>query len=165
MALHGSLATLRQQAPKTEVFAAAFAYLEEVMRPDSEAGKRARSVAAGKVGKVDLSFGAFSLEQAYETKARADGFFESHRRYIDVQFVVEGEELLEVADISRMKVRTPYDAEKDFFTYEDTADASLLRLYAGQAAIFFPEDVHMPTLRIRDKPVLVHKCVIKVPVG
>ena len=68
MALHGSLATLRQQAPKTEVFAAAFAYLDEVMRPDSEAGKRARSVAAGKAGKIDLSFGAFSLEQGQTYK-------------------------------------------------------------------------------------------------
>ena len=165
MALDGSLATLRQQAPKTEVFAAAFAYLEELTRPGSAAGERARSVAAGKVGKIDLSLGAFSLEQAYETKVRADGFFESHRRYIDLQFVLEGEELLEVADISRMKVRAPYDAERDLITYEDSADVSLLRLFAGEAAIFFPEDVHMPTLRIRSAPVLVHKCVIKLPVG
>jgi beta-galactosidase beta subunit len=37
-------------------------------------------------------------------------------------------------------------------------------VFPGQAAIFFPEDVHMPTLRIRSDPVSVRKCVIKVPV-
>jgi biofilm protein TabA len=165
MALHGSLATLRQQAPKTEVFATAFAYLEDLTRPGSAAAERIRGIATGKVNKVDLDHGVFALEQVYETKARADGFFESHRKYIDVQFVFEGEELLEVADISRMKGSAPYDESKDFFAYEDSADASLLRLFAGQAAIFFPQDVHMPTLRVRSNPVLVRKCVIKVPVG
>lgn len=135
------------------------------MRAGSEAGKRVRAVATGKVEKIDLGLGAFALEQAYETKMRADGFFESHRRFIDVQFVLDGEELLEVADISRMTVREPYNLDRDLITYEDTADASLVRLFPGQAAIFFPEDVHMPTLRLRAAPVLVRKCVVKLPVG
>ena len=32
-------------------------------------------------------------------------------------------------------------------------------------ALFFPVDVHMPTLRIRHDPVLVRKAVVKVPVS
>lgn len=165
MGLFGSLATLRAQAPANAAFAAAFAYLDDLQREGSPVRSRVRALAAGESQKIDLGDGLFVIEQAYDTKVRADGFFESHRKYIDVQVVLEGEELMEVADASRMTVRQPYHAERDLIVYEDSSEASLLRLSAGQGAIFFPADVHMPSLRIRSEPVLVRKAVVKVPVG
>ena len=165
MALFGSLATLRVQTPQTGGFAAAFAYAEELMRPGSAARSRLRGIAAGGSQRVELGDGVFAMEQVYETKPRAEGFFESHRKYIDVQIVVEGEELIEVVETSRITVREPYVADRDLTLYRDAPAASELRLVAGEAAIFFPMDVHMPTLRLRDGPVLVRKSVVKVPVG
>lgn len=165
MALLGTLATLRAQAPRTEGFATAFAYVEELLRPGSPVQARLRAVAAGETKKIDLGGGVFALEQAYDTKARPDGFFESHRKYIDVQAVFEGEELMELADISRMTVRQAYNPDRDLITYEDRADASRLRVVAGEAAIFFPVDVHMPSLRTGTEPKLVRKSVVKVPVS
>jgi biofilm protein TabA len=165
MALYGSVVTVRAQAPQTAGFAAAFAYVEELLREGSPADVRIRAIAAGDSGRVELGDGVFAIEQAYETKLRADGFFESHRKYIDVQTVVVGEELMEVADVSRMRVRQPYNAERDLVIYDDNTEASLLRVYPGQAAVFFPSDVHMPTLRIRSAPVLIRKSVVKIPVG
>lgn len=165
MALYGSLATVRTQAPRNGAFAAAFAYVDELLRSDSAAQGRLRALAVGDSQKTDLAGGAFVVEQAFETRLRADGFFESHRKYIDVQVVLDGEELMEVADVSRMTVRQPYNAERDLIVYEDSTDASLLRVYPGQLAIFFPADVHMPTLRIRTEPVVVRKAVVKIPVG
>lgn len=165
MALHGSFAALRAQAPQSPGFTTAFAYVEEILRADSAARSRLRAIAAGDSQKIDLAGGAFAIEQVYETKLRADGFFESHRKYIDVQVVVEGEELMEVADAGRITVRQPYNAERDLIVYEDSTEASQLRVYAGQGTIFFPVDVHMPTLRIRAAPVLVRKTVVKVPVA
>ena len=165
MALYGSLATLRTQAPQTPGFAAAFAYIDDLLREGSPAQARLRGIASGSSQKLELEAGAFAIEQVYSTRARAEGFFESHRKYIDVQVIVEGEELIEVSDIARIAVRTPYDAERDFIAYEDNVDASHLRVFPGQAAIFFPADVHMPTLQLRGAPVLVRKTVVKVPVG
>ncbi len=104
------------------------------------------------------------LEETYETKLRADGFFESHRKFIDIQAIFEGEELMEVADIARMKIRQPYHPDRDLIVYEDSTEAALLRVHAGQAAVFFPADAHMPTLRVRAAAVNVRKCVVKVPV-
>lgn len=165
MALHGSFATVRAQAPNAPGFATAFAYVAEVLRPDSPAAARLRGVAAGKSQKVELDGGVFVMEQAYETKPRSEGFFESHRRYIDVQVVVEGEEIMELADASRMAVKEPYNSERDLIVYQDNPDASLLRMTAGEAAIFYPVDVHMPSLRLRAQPALVRKVVVKVPVA
>lgn len=165
MALFGSLATVRAQAPRTPGFDTAFNYVEELLRAGSPVQARARAVASGEAEKVDLGGGAFVMEQAYETKLRADAFFESHRKYIDVQVILDGEELMEVADIARMTQRQPYNADRDLIVYEDSSDSSLLRVYPGQIAVFFPADVHMPTLRIRSDGVAVRKCVVKVPVS
>lgn len=164
MALYGSLATLRAQAPHTDGLAAAFAYMDELLRPGSPVQQRVRAMADGDTQKIELGGGVFVIEQVYETKLRADGFFESHRKYIDVQAILEGEELMEVSDLARITVRQPYHADRDVIIYEDNPEASLLRVFPGQAAIFFPEDAHMPTLRIRTEPVRVRKCVVKVPV-
>lgn len=45
----------------------------------------------------------------------------------------------------------------------DVPEASLLRLRAGEAAVYFPVDAHMPCLLV-DKPAIVRKTVVKVPV-
>ena len=165
MALFGSLSTVRDQAPKTPGFATAFAYVQDLLRPGSVSHSRLRGLGSGKSQKTDLGDGVFAVEQVYETKPRNDGFFESHRKYIDVQVMVEGEELMEVIDASRITVREPYVAERDLITYLDGPDASLLRSVAGQVAVFFPVDVHMPSLQLRSAPVLVRKSVVKVPVA
>ncbi len=165
MALIGSFSTLRMQAPQSPGFATAFAYVEEILREGSAARARLRGIASGGSQKIELAGGVFAIEQVYETKPRAEGFFESHRKYIDVQVIVEGEELMEVIELSRIVVRQPYNPDRDLLTYEDTTEASQLRVYAGQSTIFYPVDVHMPTLRIGSAPVLVRKTVVKVPVG
>lgn len=165
MSLFGSVTTVRGQAPQTPGFVAAFAYIEELMRPNSTARTRLRGMACGKSHKIELEGGAFAIEQVYETRLRADGFFESHLKFIDVQVVVEGDETIEVIDASRIAVREPYVAERDLIIYVDTVDASELRLLAGEAAIFFPVDVHMPSLRLHSAPTLVRKTVVKIPVG
>lgn len=165
MALYGSFESVRAQVLRTDGFAKAFGYVEELLREGSPTQQRVRAIASGERNKFDLGGGMFAIEEAYESRLRADGFFESHRKFIDVQTVFEGEELMEVADISQMKARQPYNAERDLIVYEDNTSAALLRVHAGQVAIFFPTDVHMPTLRIRAAPVAVRKCVVKIPVG
>jgi YhcH/YjgK/YiaL family protein len=165
MSLHGSLDTVRAQAPKTAGFATAFAYFDELFQPGSPAHARVKGIALDDTIKTDLAGGAFVIEQAYPTRLRADGFFESHQKFIDVQVIFEGEELMEVADIARMTVKQPYNEKRDLVIYDDSTESSLLRVYARQAAVFFPCDVHMPTLRVRADPVNVRKCVVKIPVG
>jgi YhcH/YjgK/YiaL family protein len=165
MAFFGSIGTVRGQAAPAAAFAATFAYLEEVFRPGSPAAGRLEAVPAGETRRVDLDGGAFALEQAYFAKRRTDGFFESHRNYIDVQVIFSGEEVIEVVDLARTTEKQAYQPERDLIVYADVAGASPLRLRAGDAAVFFPADVHMPGLKVGDEPGLVRKTVIKVPVA
>lgn len=165
MALFGTLATLHAQAPSTPAFAAAFAYAEDLLRATSPAQARLRALAAGESKKIELAHGAFAIEQVYLTKPRAEGFFESHRKYIDLQLVVDGDEAMEVVDLSRIAVREPYNPDRDLVLFGDATGASVLRISAGLAAIFFPADVHMPTLRPGPDAGLVRKTVVKIPVA
>jgi biofilm protein TabA len=163
MALFGSLATIRAQLAHSAHFQAAFAYLDDVFKSGSAARERILAIEPGKSGRVELAGGAFALEQAYLTKTRSQGFFESHRAYIDVQVIVSGEELLEVADVAKLTVSEDFTPGKDLIKYQMFDAASVLRLSAGEAAVFFPIDGHMPSIAIQS-PGVVHKSVIKVPV-
>lgn len=165
MALFGSIATVRAQAPATPVFASAWAYVAQLMEPGSVVHRRMLALAAGASEKHELVQGVVAIEQAYETRLRADTFFETHRKYIDIQIVVSGEEIMEVLDVARASVREPYQEQRDLIMYHDTPLASLLRVRAGDATVFFPVDVHMGGLRTEPNPVLVRKSVLKVPVS
>lgn len=115
------------------------------------------------VGRHDIDGDrVFALVQKYNTKPRSAGFWEAHQRYIDVQVVVSGTELMLYAPIQTLTASAPYDAEKDFAAFEGQGQELLVR--DGQFAIFFPHDVHMPQLAASE-PSPIHKIVLKVAVG
>lgn len=164
MALYGTVNEVRAQVVARKGFDTAFAYADELLRAGSLVQERVRAIEVGQRQRTELGGGVFVSEECYWAKARADGFFESHRKFIDIQIVIEGEELMEVADIGRMKTRDPYNPERDLVVYEDSSDAAQFKVFPGQATVFFPTDVHMPTLRVRELGGVVRKCVIKIPV-
>jgi biofilm protein TabA len=163
MAVFGSFSTVRAQLAHDPRFKAALDYLAETQAADSAVRRRLAAVAVGATERIELAGGSFALEQAYLSKPRAEAFLESHRKYIDVQAVLAGEEIQEVVDIGRMTVDVPYDAGRDLIKYRDFADTSLLSARDGLVAVFFPVDGHIS--RAIAAPVLVRKTVIKVPVG
>ena len=165
MAIFGAISVVREQTQGWAWSAPAFAYLEEVMTTDSAAHRRIMALATGTTGRIELADGIYAMEQAYATRTRAESVFESHRRYHDIQVVVAGEETMAVIDIGRLTVTQPFDAERDVILYADCAEASVLRFRAGEAAVYFPADGHMPCLRVGAEAGLVHKTVIKVPVA
>jgi YhcH/YjgK/YiaL family protein len=165
MAIFGPFPVARAQVAHDPRFAAALVYVQELLQPGSEAHRRILEVEIGTTQRIELPGGAYVLQQVYMTRLRPESYFESHRRNIDIQVVVEGLEVIEVEDISRLPVAVEYDAERELIKYGDVPTASRLLMRTGDAAIFFPTDGHMPTLRAAAQPVLVRKSVVKVPVG
>jgi biofilm protein TabA len=164
MAIFGTLDTLRAQLARPEHFATTLAYVAEALRPDSAVQARIGKMAPGAKERVELAGGAFALEQVYLTKPRTEGRWESHCAYIDVQVVVSGEELMEVADVAHLAVAEDLRPAKDLIFYRPFDDGSVLRVRAGEAAVFFPSDAHLPSLRTGAAAALVRKTVVKVPV-
>jgi YhcH/YjgK/YiaL family protein len=106
----------------------------------------------------------FAIPQSYQTKAESAAKWESHRRYIDIQIMVDGSERMDVADLSTMSDATVYDEKKDAILFSGTTGTSLpLVVNEGQFAIFFPHDAHRPTVAV-DAPTTIRKVVLKVAV-
>ncbi|MGI8633833.1 MAG: YhcH/YjgK/YiaL family protein, partial [Segetibacter sp.] len=85
--------------------------------------------------------------------------WESHRRYIDLQYIINGEEKIGVASLAEAKVTNEYNEKKEVANY--TAEGKFYSATPGTFFIFFPSDVHRPSISPEgNKP--VKKIVIKV---
>ncbi len=116
------------------------------------------------LGKIPLQGDQiFALVQDNTTKPRAEGVWEAHRRYIDVQFVAAGAEEMGWASINNLTVKKPYDEAADYALFE--GNGSFIHVPAGSFTIFFPEDGHIPGSAISDVPSAVRKVVVKVAVA
>jgi YhcH/YjgK/YiaL family protein len=128
------------------------AALRYLMQPDRSAVP---------LGRHELGDGLYAIVQDYSTRFEHDCFWEAHRKVIDVQFVVSGVEAIGWAPIQQLKVKHEYDPERDLTVLEGVGQP--LRLEPNSFAIFMPHDAHMPQM-FADKPALVRKIVVKVPV-
>lgn len=131
-------------------FRAAYAFLS---RPD---------LAELPCGRVDIDGDdVFANVQRYDTVPAAQKDLEAHRRYFDVQFVVSGEEQIEVAPLAGLPETRPFDEEGDFGLYETPAETTAVVLRAGDFAVLAPEEAHKPGCALGE-PCAVCKIVVKV---
>ena len=102
----------------------------------------------------------FLLMNKYETKSNSSDFLEIHKKYIDVQFMIEGSEIIDYAPFNNQEIVKEYDDEGDYSFYKEN-DVTHLVFKSGMFAIFLPTDLHMPGV-IDKTTSLVKKIVIKV---
>jgi len=116
-------------------------------------------------GRVDIDGQhVFALVQRYETVMTDIPKFEYHRKYMDVQYIVSGEEIIGWAPAGRMVVTEAYDIERDIcFGIVSKGEITPVYLQAGQLAVLYPEDGHAPKLAA-GSPSPVIKIVVKVAV-
>jgi biofilm protein TabA len=165
MAVFGAYTDLARQLDTVPLFTAAIDYLRRCFAKGSAENSRLAALAEGETYRAELAGGAHAIEQVYLTRPRAACCYESHRLYIDVQAVIEGEEFIEVASLDRLHVTQPYVAERDVVKYADFEFGSRLRLGPGDIAVLFPPDGHLPCLATGPTPLLVRKTVVKIPVA
>ncbi|HUI29906.1 MAG TPA: YhcH/YjgK/YiaL family protein [Candidatus Acidoferrales bacterium] len=117
------------------------------------------------VGKYPIAGdSAFILIQEYLTKADAEKKWESHRKYIDIQIVLDGQEIMGYSPAPSLKSKDGYNEEKDITFYEDDSwEHSRLFVPKNYFCLFFPEDAHKPGLRVL-KDESVKKAVIKASI-
>ncbi len=108
----------------------------------------------------------FALLQSYKTKLPQSAIpFEGHRKYIDVQYVIEGKETMYWTPTNRLTPTVAYDDAKDiWFSHTPRGDAATIVAVPGQPVVFFPEDAHAPSHTV-DQPARVRKIIVKVAVA
>lgn len=105
----------------------------------------------------------FCRVMSYETCVPWECVLESHRRYVDIQAVLDGAESIDWYPTKILTIKDPYDNEKDVEFYNRMTDSwGRIDLSPGVFAVFFPQDAHMPKLMVGEFSKTIKKAVIKI---
>jgi len=89
----------------------------------------------------------FYVALEYTTKPQEEGVVEGHRVYVDVMYILEGEERISYLPLREITgITKEYDEKGDYFLAKPEPTASQIHACAGDLVIFFPEDGHAPGL-------------------
>ena len=103
-----------------------------------------KSVTPETSGRVDLGEHMWVTTSETETTPEGPRFFEAHRNYLDIQYIVSGSESFGYANVNTLTTATEYNPEKDIEML--SGDINPLVLKEGDFCIVFPEDAHIPVL-------------------
>lgn len=103
----------------------------------------------------------FANVQEYVTKA--DAKYEAHRKYIDIQYMIEGEELVGVTNKNNCTTCEEYNSETDLEFMDCNVPEEYLTLLEGTFMIFFPQDAHKPSINSGEQSE-VKKVIVKVAI-
>lgn len=114
-------------------------------------------------GRYELDRGVFANVMTYMTKPSELTMYESHKRYIDIQYLVYGKELMALTHICNLDgCVKKYDSINDVVLYKYES-GEVVSLEAGDIIILHPEEAHRGGIGL-DNLNSVRKIVIKVPV-
>ena len=114
-------------------------------------------------GSYDVGYNDIKMNLGkYFTKKENEKFWESHKKYLDVQIMINGNEKVAISNIRNMEVKS-FDSEKDLVILEGEKEFDLV-MKTGDVLVFFPNDVHKPELNISetDNSGSIRKIVTKV---
>lgn len=95
-------------------------------------------------GRVDVDGERmYAIVMSAEGLGRDAARLETHRRYIDIQYVVKGSDVMGWRSAAEPLQGTGYDAAKDI-EFHRAAPACWFEVPAGHFAVFLPEDAHAP---------------------
>ena len=114
-------------------------------------------------GSYDVGYNNIKMNLGkYFTKSENEKFWESHKKYLDVQIMINGTEKVAINDIRDMEVKS-FDEEKDLTILEGDKAFDII-MKTGDVLVFFPNDVHKPELNVseNDDSGNIRKIVTKV---
>lgn len=97
-----------------------------------------------------------------ETKDKKLGRPEIHKKFIDIHFLIKGEELIGFArDSSNNRVSEELFEKRDILFYENVENEMDLVMKPGNFVILFPNDVHRAAC-VLEKKSLIRKVIVKI---
>lgn len=115
------------------------------------------------VGKFEIDNGIRVIVNAFTAKERDVAKWETHNKYIDLQYLIEGNEIMGWLPIDQME-DAEYNSEKDISYPVPKKDAvpSDVILETGSFAYLEPRDAHRPCVKLTADN--AKKLIFKIPV-
>jgi YhcH/YjgK/YiaL family protein len=114
-----------------------------------------------KPGKINLANGISVTSFIYLGKDIASVKFESHRTHLDLEYIVKGVELVQVAHPDLLRVKEAYDPSKDIKYYHDGETYNQFKLNEGYFVIYYPDDAHKAGLKVNEFE--IYKVWVRIP--
>lgn len=102
----------------------------------------------------------YAIVQSYSTELEQKRQFEAHRHYADIQYIVEGREIIYWLPMQRAPEGLEYSKQLDAVSFE-SHDGSSIPLSKNFFAVFFPQDAHKPGC-VWTESTSVKKVVMKI---
>lgn len=149
----GNIKNLGEQSVYPEAIQRALNYLKETDFTNKESGVYEIDGKKLFVQVIDTETGV--LEERHP---------EIHKKYIDVQYSISGNEAIGfVIDDGENEVREDLLQERDLLFYKEVKNENFLKMLPGSFAVFYPTDVHRPNCILGEK-MKIRKAIVKVSV-
>ena len=103
----------------------------------------------------------FLILESYTTKRVEDTKIEAHQKYLDIQYLLSGQELIGVGDTGRMQKMVEAHPERDVWFFE--GETVPVPVGNGRFLLLFPHDAHRPGI-CAGTPQPIRKAVVKIRV-
>jgi len=104
----------------------------------------------------------FAIVSRYKPEPKEKRRPEAHQKYIDIQYIVAGEEVIGYSNLSAVAtVSEDLLAEKDIIFFSNIGDEIDIVVSQGMYAVFFPWDIHRPNC-VSQAEMTVRKVVLKI---
>lgn len=102
--------------------------------------------------------------QTYVSKNEEEKKFEAHQRCVDIQFMVDGKEIIYWSKTDGLEVCVPYSEVRDHMSLAAPEDGGACPIYLkkGYFAVFFPGDAHKTQCKWGENEKVV-KIIMKLP--
>ncbi len=101
----------------------------------------------------------------YEPKPLDQARFETHRVHADVQYIVRGVELMQIARPQDLTPTTEYDSVGDYQFYTARPEGiTALVVQSGEFTVFYPGKPHRPSCLYQNHKAKVKKLVFKIKI-
>lgn len=147
--IYSSIRALDAQCTWPEAFRKAFAFLKNSDLEHMEVGRY-------EIDGDDV----FAIIQKQTTAASEQKKAESHFKYIDIQYLISGEEKQGFAPLTEGMEREEHP-ERDVMFYPEVSDENYVCLKPGDFAVYFTNDVHRPNCAV-EEGMEIKKVIIKI---
>ncbi|TCO76872.1 YhcH/YjgK/YiaL family protein [Marinisporobacter balticus] len=104
----------------------------------------------------------FVVMSTYFTREHDESKYEIHHNYIDIQYLIKGEEIIFCNEAHEMEREGDYNPKNDKLNFKDQLGAVSIHMKPGMAAIFYPNDAHKACCKVHNKIQEVRKLLVKV---
>lgn len=102
----------------------------------------------------------------YKTEPKEHRRPENHEKYVDIQYVCSGEEMMGLSMITEVgEIDEDCRNDRDIIFYKSVTGETEIILTQGMFAVLFPWDVHRPNCNVDEKIANVRKILVKVRMG